>query len=257
MIYITKMSVYFLGLLSIHAIALEISPLTVELKTDGKTSYQQIMVKNASNMIVPVDITLNEISFNQNNTKPSFSLALVEDQNDLLVFPPALLLEPGETKAVRLQWNGQTQLPLSKSYFVRFSQPELVVPEVKQTLNQSDDENGVKIFVHFNAVVHISSVNLQPRLSVLSDTLIVDSTKNTLTVDIQNNGNRYQYLMPAQLLKLNKLNGKYSRLSDTTYNAMSDFFIPPHSTRSVTIPTNNHWHEEDTIAIEAELINGK
>ncbi|MFT6919292.1 MAG: P pilus assembly chaperone PapD [Cognaticolwellia sp.] len=241
--------IYTLTLISSSTMALEISPLTVELKIDSKPNYQQIIVRNTSNISVPVEIGVNEIIFNPENVKPLFSLTPIEDINDLLVFPPALILEAGEAKAIRVQWNGPKIIPQSKSYFIRFSQLQL-----SQPLSVSPEESGVKIFVHFNVVVHISSMQLKENLSVLADTLTINKQQQKLTVNIQNNGDNYYYLKPNKLIKLNIFNKKQSALDESISSTLSDIFFPPHSIRNITIPVNSNWIEGDSLIINTEKI---
>ncbi|WP_351011889.1 hypothetical protein [Shewanella sp. S1-58-MNA-CIBAN-0166] len=243
---------YILMLISPNAMALEISPLTVELKIDSKPNYQQIIVRNNSNISVPVEISINEIIFNPENVKPLFSLTSIEDSNDLLVFPPALILEAGETKAIRVQWNGPKKIPQSKSYFIRFSQPQLSQPR-----SISPEESGVKIFVHFNVVVHISSMQLKENLSVLADTLTINKIQKKLTVSIKNNGNSYCYLKPNNLIKLNTTSNKKYFLDESIYSTLNDIFLPPHSIRNITIPVNSDWIEGDSLTINTENNNDK
>ncbi|MFT5718481.1 MAG: P pilus assembly chaperone PapD, partial [Oleiphilaceae bacterium] len=216
-------------------------------KIDSKPNYQQIIVRNNSNISVPVEISINEIIFNPENVKPLFSLTPIENDSDLLVFPPAVILEAGEAKAIRVQWNGDEKIPLSKSYFIRFSQPQITQP-----LQSLSDESGVKIFVHFNAVVHVSSVELIPSLSILPDTLTKNQQQNTINIDVKNNGNSYHYLTPNQIVKINESNHNLSKLPDSIYNKMSDTFLPPHSIRKITIPMDNDWVEGDSLIINAE-----
>ena len=246
-IIVTILVTFCVTSVSFIASALEISPLTIELKTDAKPSYQQILVRNTSNTRVPVEISINELIFNSQNSKPLFSLIPVENDSDLLVFPPAVILEAGEAKAIRVQWNGDKKIPLSKSYFIRFSQPQ-----IKQPLKSFSDESGVKIFVHFNAVVHVSSVELTANLSISPNTLTTNKQQNTINVDVKNNGNSYHYLTPDQIVKINESKNILSKLPDSTYNSMSDTFFPPHSIRKITIPMGSDWHEGDSFIINAE-----
>ena len=223
-----------------HSFALEISPLTLELKSDSRPQYQQIFVRNPSNKTVPVEINLNQIVFDPASTGNSFSLLAVENDSELLVFPPALVLEPGEVKSVRVQWIGTHAVKQSVSYFVRFSQPSLSLP-MSEDNSQENTQSGVKVFVHFNAVVHLSANDLLADLAVVEGSIEFNEQEHKLAFDVKNNGQRYSYLKPYHLAVVNSDGSTTPLLNEAAFSQLGDIFFPPQMIKKVSIPYEKLW----------------
>lgn len=230
--------------------ALEISPLSIELKTDTKPSYQQIIIRNTSNRTTPVEITLNKINFNDYSEKNQFTLSEQDGFTDLLVFPPALVLEPGSTQAIRVQWSSDTVLSESRSYFIRFSQPQL-----SQEQDNSSEPSGVKVFVHFNAVVHVSSTKLSSDLNVVPNSIEISKDGKQLNVSINNKGQSYHYLKYEELFKLKDNEKDQVFLNAEQFDELGEIFFPPHTIRRLTFPLTNIWDKNDSLYIKHLVID--
>jgi len=220
---------------------IEISPMVTALSIDSRPNYQQILVKNNSNVTLPVEIDVNRIRFNPFADGASYTV-VPDATPDLLVFPPAIVLAPGAVQSVRVQWLGQASLPESQSYFIRFSQPQLVDDNI--------NKSGVKIFVHFNAAVHVSASGLKPLLVIKRSSITQQAasaekdnpsqdkqTKASALVQfsIDNQGGRYANLNDYRLI-ITRVDGtKFDLQGEALVAEQTNTFFPPNSTRNVSI----------------------
>lgn len=223
---LTKLKLFFccfIGGVSSQAQGLEVSPLVHEMHSSGPLSSSRIAVRNPSDNPLPLDMQVQRIQF-----KPDGSYDLSVQEEDLLVFPPAVLLGPGARQTVRLQWVGPTQLERSRSYFISLSQPALTQPR--------EPQNGVKLMLTFNILVHISSRDLQPQLQVRSVKPIKHGALTLLQASVFNAGQRYGYISD-NTLRLSVGNKLLSVLQPGELRQRGkDVFLPPGGQRTVLIP---------------------
>ncbi|KXF81113.1 fimbria/pilus periplasmic chaperone [Enterovibrio coralii] len=189
--------------------ALTISPTVLELSTDLKSSAQ-IRLENTSLSPTPIEVAVRKLVFDENG---NFNVENADD-SDLMVFPPAAVLAPGGVQIFRLQWVGQPQLPQSESVFIRFTQPAI------EELDESAG-SALAVEIHYNALVHLSSSNQQPLV-----TLDVDESG---AAAISNRGNRYTFLSKIRF---------YSEALPSIESPETVFgerFLPPFSTIAVDV----------------------
>ncbi|WP_144208243.1 fimbrial biogenesis chaperone [Shewanella donghaensis] len=214
---------------------IEISPMVTALSIDSSPNYQQFVVKNNSNVSLPVEIDINRIQFNTIADVVSYQV-IPESSSDLLVFPPAIVLAPGAVQSVRVQWLGEERLVESQSYFIRFSQPQLQ--------NDAAKKSGVKIFVHFNAAVHVSAGDLEPILVINESSIAQKVPANEsgqvpdsalLHFSIENEGSKYANLSDYRL-DITQVDGTEIQIQgEALIKDQINTFFPPNAKRNVSI----------------------
>ena len=226
-----KNNIWLVFLLIIHlapfkAIAFEVSPLTLELSNIGKNTSSQTIIKNPSDRSMPLEISVQRIEFTHDGKRK-----LIPAKDDILVFPPALLVPAGATQAVRLQWAGLEPLSESQSYFINISQPPLSLPQ--------ETSDGVKFLLSFNVLVHVAPDNTAAQVELLSDGEIIEyKGQDKIVARVRNNGNRYAYLGDYDL-RITDANRKNLRYRAGELESLGeDVFLPPGVTRNIFIPSN-------------------
>ncbi|MFT5706406.1 MAG: P pilus assembly chaperone PapD [Oceanospirillaceae bacterium] len=230
---------YLISILTISMVkdvsGIEISPMVTALSIDSSPNYQQFVVKNNSNVTLPVEIDINRIQFNAMADGASYQV-IPETSSDLLVFPPAIILAPGAVQSVRVQWLREERLVESQSYFIRFSQPQLQTETAKKS--------GVKIFVHFNAAVHVSARDLEPIL-VINESSIAQkvpvneigqaSDSAVLHFSIENEGSKYANLSDYRL-DITQVDGTEIQIQgEVLIKDQINTFFPPNAKRNMSI----------------------
>ncbi|MDD1781922.1 hypothetical protein LRP49_12130 [Enterovibrio sp. ZSDZ35] len=198
-----------LALLSFELTALTITPTVLEISTQPKMSAQ-IRLENTSSKQTPIEVSVRHLVFDDGG---SF---VVEDaeNTDLVVFPPAAVLDVGGVQIFRLQWLGNASLPQSQSFFVRFTQPALEMPEI---IDGTGNESGsaLAIEIHYNALIHLSSPSQKPDL-----TLRVSSEG---VATLTNRGDRYTFLSRFRFLHQTK------HVLEMPETLFGERFIPPNT----------------------------
>lgn len=160
------------------ASAIILNPTVMALDID-KGGFAQVVITNNASARLPLEVSVHQLIFDQDGSyQPQ-----VEPAFDLMVFPPAAMIEPGQKQAFRLQWGGGSALPTSQSFFVRFAQIQLGERDSSASPGHSDV--GVNIQINYNALLHVYSE--QQRVDVV---LQVDDQGNA---QLTNRGDRFTY----------------------------------------------------------------
>ncbi|WP_045450404.1 fimbria/pilus periplasmic chaperone [Vibrio owensii] len=204
-------SITYLALLlfSGFANAIIISPTVFELNTDSNTT-SQIIVTNNSTEKMPLEVSIHQLVFKQNGQYKTKAL----NNDALLVFPPAAILAPNSKQVFRIQWLEPSVQKASSSYFIRFTQAHLANAG-SHTVTLSGQQSGVKIKVHYNALLHVYSNNQQP------DVTLEVSDAGQLV--IRNTGERFTYSRRLYFEPLTATEN-YS-----LQQQVGDHFLPPFS----------------------------
>ncbi|KIF46044.1 pilus assembly protein [Vibrio owensii 47666-1] len=196
-------------LFSGFANAIIISPTVFELNTDSNTT-SQIIVTNNSTEKMPLEVSIHQLVFKQNGQYKTKAL----NNDALLVFPPAAILAPNSKQVFRIQWLEPSVQKASSSYFIRFTQAHLANAG-SHTVTLSGQQSGVKIKVHYNALLHVYSNNQQP------DVTLEVSDAGQLV--IRNTGERFTYSRRLYFEPLTATEN-YS-----LQQQVGDHFLPPFS----------------------------
>lgn len=110
-----------------QALALTVSPLVIDLATVGRDSRTEIIAVNDGTTPLPVEALVYRLELEEDGKQ-----VLSADEDDLLVFPPQALIQPGQRQLFRVQWVGEPALDAGRSYGVSINQiPVDVAPDSK------------------------------------------------------------------------------------------------------------------------------
>lgn len=193
-------------------------PTVIELNTDHRTT-SQLVVTNNSTQDLPLEANIRRLKFLSDGTFQTSDLS----NEEIFVFPPAAMLAPGERQVFRIQWLGNQTLETSHSYFVRFSTVNIGQNNAK-TNKPTSLTTGIKLQVHYNALLHIHSSSLEPDVKLHID----EQGKLTLT----NSGSRFTY---TSLLHFAGLESHNQQI----HEALGEQFIPPRSI--ITLPSSLNY----------------
>lgn len=199
-----------IGLLCSQAFAVTISPLVMELNIDHRLTSQLVVTNNSTEKLA-LEANIHRLEFLPDGTVKT---SRIMDQN-VLVFPPAVLLEPGKQQAFRVQWISQAPLETSQSYFVRFSTAN-IVRDSEEFKKLTDFSTGINVQIHYNALLHVYRSALKPEVS-----LTIGKQGN---LSLTNSGNRFTF---TSALQFNNLDDTYRQ---TVQQVLGEQFLPPHST---------------------------
>ncbi|MCW8327209.1 fimbria/pilus periplasmic chaperone [Photobacterium sp. SDRW27] len=213
--------IFFFAILSINGYALEIGPLVHEITTESKSNRTKITLRNNSSSYQLIDASVSRLVFE--GADYDFNPAT---GNDLLVFPPAFKLEPGDSQSVMVIWGGAAQLSESLSYSIKFSAINEIDPSKK---------GAIGIEIHYNVIVHVSS-SLQAA-DIAQVPIRGSKAADGLLFAVENRGSKYSKLSNFDLLlKNSRTNQDHHIPSQTVISEGFDIFIPANQTVDITIP---------------------
>ncbi len=123
----------------------EFSPITMSLTTSGKGSHSIAQVVNREATAVPIVIRITERKLLENGDEER------PDTNEIAVFPSQFLLEPKESKSIKITWQGEEKLPAEKAY-------RIIVEEVPVEFSAKTANAGaVKILINYVGSIYVNS----------------------------------------------------------------------------------------------------
>ncbi len=204
--------------LAAPASALDVSPLVHTLSLEPGRSETQLTVSNTSDQPLPVEFT----PYHLRMTGADLSIGAAAD-DDLLVFPPAAVLQPGASQIVRVQLDPSLPLVEDRSYIVLVDQVPLGF--------DSGPGQGVQVLLTFNVVIHVEASDSQPDL-VARRTRLVKPKTLVATIANRGSGNAFGANMSLSI----KQAGAELRVGPEALRAqLDDLFFPPGHRRKIRL----------------------
>ncbi|CAM4316102.1 fimbria/pilus periplasmic chaperone [Vibrio agarivorans] len=206
----TRGFLWLMLIIPITCKALVIEPLVLEM---NRQQQGQIIISNPTAQPLAVDTQVLEIDFAQ-------AVALLEADDALLVYPPAVLLQPGAKQSIRLIWQVAGTMDRSRSFYIRFTTPKINVVTEPST-------SRVDVQIDYNALIHIADKQHRPIIAIADQ--YVES--QSLVVKVENQGSGYDSLVNYTLTDTSS-KPVIAQLADSVGNV----FFPPMSTSHLRIP---------------------
>ena len=167
---------------SVHASALNVQPVIIDLESSGRQASAVITLQNAFAETAPVEVVVHPVRIVDGE--------LVEFENEeaenLLVFPSQATVDPGATQAFRVQWIGDPEPRNSEHYYVTIAQlPVAFAP----------NQNAIQVLHRFRVLVSVGRPDGDAKLSIISSTLRqAENGMSQPVIQVQNNGDNYGYV---------------------------------------------------------------
>jgi fimbrial chaperone protein len=195
-----------------NAQAFDITPTVSLIELPRQRGGVTVLLRNPRTVPLPVVFEIHERAIAENGaeqTTPADEL--------FQILPPQVVVPPGGTQAVRLQWLAPP--PATSRSFTLFA------AEVPVDLSNSA-ASQLQTLLKMGASVHIAAARSQPRPVLLS----AQDTQGGVDVTLGNEGDRYFYIDTVAL----DFNGK--RITGIELaNAAGRTLVPPGARRTFTI----------------------
>jgi fimbrial chaperone protein len=130
----------------------EFSPITISLTTTGKTNHAIAQVVNRQAVAIPIVIHVTERKLLENGEEER------PDTAELAVYPSQFMLEPNETKSIKISWQGEESVPNEKSY-------RIIVEEVPVEFSaKSANKGAVRILINYVGSIYVNSSKTEGNL---------------------------------------------------------------------------------------------
>ncbi len=172
--------------------AFRLDPPRMTFSPSGSGATRSFRVQSTGDQPVAVEIRMKQrvVDLQGNETQP-------DAEADFVVYPPQMLLKPGESQTVRVTWLGNPNPPSELAYRIVAEQLPVNLPTIEQV------QNGVKI--NLKALyVYVGSVFITPRQAtpkVLVTQAVCQAagTGKQLALTLENQGTGHTYLTDLKL----------------------------------------------------------
>jgi len=168
------------------ALATTVSPVMVDLQTNGRGVVANISVNNTGAGALPIEIQVIPLTPTATGLQPGKG----DTDEDLPVTPPSVLIPAGKTQTFRVQWIGDPELNSSKHYYISINQLPVKLPE---------GESAVQVVYNFQVLVSVSSPDKKPQLAITSVGPATVNGKPAAAVTVQNSGQAHGYISQHRL----------------------------------------------------------
>jgi fimbrial chaperone protein len=170
------------------AIAMNVTPIQVEMTSAGGASHNQVTVTNTTKSPMPVETFLEKLQLDENGKKK-----LSKAGEDFLVFPPQAIIPAGGTQVFRLQWVGEPMLAQSQSYIFSVAQVPVKYPK---------GQSKVQVVLGFGVVINVAATQVTPSLKVIGTAFTTDKQGKRRAVMTVENPTKTHALLPDGTINL-------------------------------------------------------
>jgi P pilus assembly chaperone PapD len=192
------------ALAPVAATAMTVSPVVVNLTPGGAGMTQTVSVENTFSTPLHVELRVEEII-----AGPAGFTATGKESEDLLVFPPQAVIQPGQTQAFRVQYVGDPELARSKHYYVTVAQ----LP-----VQRTEGQPAIQVLYNFQVLVSVSPQKAAPALRIeRAEVAATEDGRPAVALTVANSAAAHGYLSAGRLRIVQKdRSGK--RLSETAFS---------------------------------------
>ncbi|HEX8579842.1 MAG TPA: fimbria/pilus periplasmic chaperone [Allosphingosinicella sp.] len=193
----------FAALVAVPAAAMTVSPVVVNLTPGGAGMTQTISVENTFSTPLHVELRVEELIPNATG----FTAAGKESE-DLLVFPPQAVIQPGQTQAFRVQYVGDPELARSKHYYVTIAQ----LP-----VQRTEGQPAIQVLYNFQVLVSVSPSKLSAGLVIeRAEVAATEDGRTAVALTVNNRSAAHGYLSQGRLRIVQK-DRAGKRLTETAF----------------------------------------
>jgi P pilus assembly chaperone PapD len=162
---------------------------------------QTIAVENTFSTPLHVELKVEELIANA-----SGFAGTGKDSEDLLVFPPQAIIQPGQTQAFRVQYVGDPELARSKHYYVTIAQ----LP-----VQRTEGQPAIQVLYNFQVLVSVSPQKAAPALKIdRAEVAATEGGRPAVALTVSNAAIGHGYLSQGRLRLVQK-DRAGKRLSET------------------------------------------
>jgi fimbrial chaperone protein len=141
------------------ALAMRVSPMIVEMGTNGADGVARIELQNLNQEKLPYEVRVTRIEYHDDGT-----ITETPADDDFLVFPPQGVLLANARQVIRVQWVGP-QLDSSRAYYVSVNQLPVTL-DAPRPPGQAPVAQ-LQIVYHMKALVVVSPPNATPNVTTV------------------------------------------------------------------------------------------
>lgn len=174
------------GVVATAAYAMAVEPVVLDLLSSGRQMSSIVTVENTFKEPLPVEVSAQVADLDETGALRATGKAT----EDLLIFPPQAIIQPGRTQSFRVQYVGDPDLQSSRHYFATVAQ---------QPVPLAPGTSGVQVLYNFQVVVNVGVAGVRPNVRVTGTEIIEQDGAPHAVLLLQNDARTYGYLASGSL----------------------------------------------------------
>ncbi len=158
-------------LFSVNCLGYGVSPLRAQLEPLGNGAVQRLTITNTETKPITLSLNPEKIAIDSNGR-----VSKTPANNDIQVFPPQVILEPGQRQAIQIRYTGDTDI-ISSLYTVHVNQVPVLASKGKAQ---------IKVALDFHVAVLVQPEGGAPQFSV--EEIVHDKNTGLWRINIANRG---------------------------------------------------------------------
>ena len=185
--WFVALGLILLAAMASAAWAMSVSPVVIDLEPAGRRSSQIVTVENRYARPIVLEMRVQEAEYTDEGVHGT---GVASD--DLLAFPPQVIIPPNGTQAVRVQYVGEPDVTRGKHYFMTVAQLPVELPE---------GQTAVQLLYNFQVVVGVNPSRVRPQIAVQSANIFTETGDGSarLQLVLTNDSAAYGYLSGGSL----------------------------------------------------------
>lgn len=176
-----------LGMGGSIAWAISVTPVIVDLQTQGRRTSEVITLVNSNDAPVTLEMRTQTASYANDGVNGTGTAS-----DDIIAFPPQVIIPPGGSQAIRVQYVGDPDIAQGRHYLLTIAQLPVALPDTGQ--------NTVQILYNFQAVIGVNPTGVQPNIAVQSSEVSTTGDgQPRLVLTLTNDSGAYGYLSSGSL----------------------------------------------------------
>jgi fimbrial chaperone protein len=182
----------------------ELNPSVAEFSPSGSDIIRSFFIKSSASQPIAIELSVKKIEIAPDGTEK-----YVDADDDFLVYPPQIIVRPGQQQRVQVTWLGDADISEELAFNLISEQVPLNLQQQPSRPEPQDRINiNLNVLTIYMAAVYVTPANARPNVAIESVVYEQDNSgQDVLVVVFENSGNKRGYLN-GLVLNLNDGNGK-------------------------------------------------
>lgn len=218
---------FVLGIGAVPVAAYDLQPIVIQLTPAGAGSSQTMTITNTHE--VPIAI---EVKAYKREQRPDGTDELTLDEEDLIVFPPQMVIPPGQSQNFKVQWVGESEPTRELAYRIVTAQLPIKfdVPEV------DGRRADLSVNYRYEAALYIMPPGVEPLAELQSAKAVAgDDGTTQIELEIASIGTM-RAILDGPSLEVTSPSGQTMTLTGEDIQPLIGLNVLPGNTRVIRIP---------------------
>ena len=216
-----------------YAHAFRFEPISQDFAPSGPGANRLFRAVNPGTERVAIRVTVHPRIAHLDGTE-----IIGDESPDFIVFPRQTLLAPGETRSIRVRWQGNP--PTDRELAFRIVAEQLPVDDGQELPAEG---GGVRLTYRYEGTIYVTPAGVRPMVRVTETRREVRDGREVLRITVENSGGRHRLLTGVQLALADRPGGTARmELTGAALSGMAGQNILAGSVREFILPAPaNLW----------------